>query len=81
MKEATAINVQGKIFSKIHAELTTDLRCDPVHVEEFKKELSKEVMMMTCEVGRLQRERQMLEQQIADLFAFFAKQRAEMVSD
>lgn len=53
----------------------------PVHVEEFKKELSKEVMMMTCEVGRLQRERQMLEQQIADLFAFFAKQRAEMVSD
>ncbi|THH10651.1 hypothetical protein EW145_g1181 [Phellinidium pouzarii] len=51
-----------------------------VHVEEFKKELSKEVMTMTCEVGRLQRERQMLEQQIADLFAFFAKQRAEMVS-
>jgi len=49
-----------------------------VHVEEFKKELSKEVMTMTCEVGRLQRERQMLEQQIADLFAFFAKQRAEM---
>ena len=37
-------------------------------------------MMMTCEVSRLQRERQMLEQQIADLFAFFAKQRAEMVS-
>ena len=51
-----------------------------VHVEEFKKELSREVMMMTCEVSRLQRERQMLEQQIADLFAFFAKQRAEMVS-
>ncbi|KAI5123915.1 hypothetical protein M0805_006333 [Coniferiporia weirii] len=49
-----------------------------VHVEEFKKELGREVMMMTCEVGRLQRERQMLEQQIADLFAFFAKQRAEM---
>ena len=51
-----------------------------VHVEEFKKELSREVMAMTCEVGRLQRERQVLEQQIADLFAFFAKQRAEMVS-
>lgn len=51
-----------------------------VHVEEFKKELSREVMTMTCEVGRLQRERQILEQQIADLFAFFAKQRAEMVS-
>ena len=51
-----------------------------VHVEEFKKELGKEVMMMTCEVGRLQRERQALELQIADLFSFFAKQRAEMVS-
>lgn len=51
-----------------------------MHVEEFKKELGKEVMVMTCEVGRLQRERQMLEQQIADLFTFFAKQRAEMVS-
>lgn len=50
-----------------------------MHVEEFKKELSKEVLSMTYEVGRLQRERQTLEQQIADLFAFFAKQRAEMV--
>lgn len=78
MKEATAINVQGVLHS-------TPLNCFPpydcgiVHVEEFKKELSREVMMMTCEVGRLQRERQMLEQQIADLFAFFSKQRAEMV--
>ena len=34
---------------------------------------------MTQEVGRLQKERQALEQQIAELFAFFAKQRAEMV--
>lgn len=34
---------------------------------------------MTQDVGRLQRERQMLEQQITELFAFFAKQRAEMV--
>ena len=30
---------------------------------------------MTQEVTRLQRERQMLEQQIADLFAFYAKQK------
>lgn len=51
-----------------------------VHVEEFKKELSREVIMMTSEVGRLQRERQMLEQQISDLFAFLSKQRVEMVS-
>ena len=30
---------------------------------------------MTQEVTRLQRERQVLEQQIADLFAFYAKQK------
>ena len=46
-----------------------------VHVEEFKKELTREVLLMTQEVGRLQRERQTLEQQIADLFAFYAKQK------
>ena len=32
-------------------------------------------MLMTQEVTRLQRERQGLEQQIADLFAFYAKQK------
>ncbi|KAK7676865.1 hypothetical protein QCA50_020201 [Cerrena zonata] len=46
-----------------------------IHVEEFKKELTKEVLLMTQEVGRLQRERQTLESQIADLFAFYAKQK------
>ena len=50
-----------------------------VHVEEFKKELSREVMGLTHEVGRLQRERQTLEQQIGDLFTFITKQRAELV--
>ncbi|EJF65538.1 hypothetical protein DICSQDRAFT_50364 [Dichomitus squalens LYAD-421 SS1] len=46
-----------------------------IHVEEFKKELTREVLHMTQEVTRLQRERQGLEQQIADLFAFYAKQK------
>ncbi|KIP11595.1 hypothetical protein PHLGIDRAFT_457132 [Phlebiopsis gigantea 11061_1 CR5-6] len=46
-----------------------------IHVEEFKKELTREVLSMTQEVSRLQRERQTLEQQIADLFAFYAKQK------
>ncbi|KAI0066144.1 hypothetical protein BV25DRAFT_1506415 [Artomyces pyxidatus] len=46
-----------------------------IHVEEFKKELTREVLHTTQEVGRLQRERQSLEQQIADLFAFYAKQK------
>lgn len=44
-------------------------------MEEFKKELTREVLLMTQEVTRLQRERQELEQQIADLFAFYAKQK------
>ena len=44
-------------------------------MEEFKKELTREVLLMTQEVTRLQRERQGLEQQIADLFAFYAKQK------
>ncbi|KAL5523743.1 hypothetical protein ACEPAG_7916 [Sanghuangporus baumii] len=85
---------QESTLRGIAAELSNDIRGErlrfveamkeatainvQVHVEEFKKELGKEVMMMTCEVGRLQRERQILEQQIADLFTFFAKQRAEM---
>ncbi|KAI0040032.1 hypothetical protein FA95DRAFT_1566759 [Auriscalpium vulgare] len=46
-----------------------------IHVEEFKKELTREVIHTTQEVDRLQRERQVLEQQIADLFAFYAKQK------
>ncbi|OCH92336.1 hypothetical protein OBBRIDRAFT_886367 [Obba rivulosa] len=48
-----------------------------VHVEEFKKELTREVLLMTQEVGRLQKERQTLEQQIADLFAFYTKQKQD----
>lgn len=54
---------------------TDILVISPVHVEEFKKELTREVMLMTQEVARLHRERQGLEQQIADLFAFYAKQK------
>jgi len=46
-----------------------------VHVEEFKKELTREVLLMTKDVSRLHRERQELEQKIGDLFAFYAKQK------
>ena len=46
-----------------------------VHVEEFKKELTREVLSMTQEVARLQKERQTLEQPIAELFAFYARQK------
>jgi len=45
------------------------------HVEQFKQELSREVMNMTEEVGRLYREKQVVENQISDLFAFYTKQK------
>ncbi|PPR07712.1 hypothetical protein CVT26_003735, partial [Gymnopilus dilepis] len=44
-----------------------------LHVEHFKQELSREVMAMTEEVGRLHREKQVVENQISDLFAFYSK--------
>jgi len=72
MKEATAINVQSKCPAPQHSHYLT---INVVHVEEFKKELTREVLISTQEVGRLQRERQLLEQQIADLFAFYSKQK------
>ena len=74
MKEATAINVQSKLLHLSRHEPSSNARC-PVHVEEFKKELTREVLISTQEVSRLQRERQLLEQQIADLFAFYSKQK------
>ena len=75
MKEATAINVQGQYTVGRRSPGEALMIGLVVHVEEFKKELTREVMTMTQEVTHLQRERQMLEQQIADLFAFYAKQK------
>lgn len=50
------------------------MRLFPAHVEQFKKELKREVQGMTKEVGRLHQEKQSIENQIADLFAFYSKQ-------
>jgi hypothetical protein len=47
------------------------------HVEHFKAELGREVAVMTQDVGRLHKEKQVIEQQIADLFAFYSKQKQE----
>ncbi|KAI0665931.1 hypothetical protein C8Q78DRAFT_1198711 [Trametes maxima] len=82
---------QERMLKALATELSNDIRGErlrfveamkeatainvQIHVEEFKKELTREVMLMTQEVTRLQRERQGLEQQIADLFAFYAKQK------
>jgi len=48
-----------------------------VHVEHFKQDLNREVMAMTEEVGRLHREKQMIENQISDLFAFYSKHKQQ----
>ncbi|KAF8554737.1 hypothetical protein OG21DRAFT_1034271 [Imleria badia] len=47
------------------------------HVEHFKAELGREVAAMTQDVGRLHQEKQVIEQQIGDLFAFYSKQKQE----
>ncbi|KAF8444545.1 hypothetical protein L210DRAFT_3642808 [Boletus edulis BED1] len=47
------------------------------HVEHFKAELGREVAAMTQDVGKLHQEKQAIEQQIADLFAFYSKQKQE----
>lgn len=75
MKEATTINVQSTSINVIQGEVSSDTCEYLVHVEEFKKELTREVMLMTQEVDRLHKERQGLEQHIADLFAFYSKQK------
>ncbi|TFY54283.1 hypothetical protein EVG20_g9765, partial [Dentipellis fragilis] len=82
---------QERMLRAIAAELSNDIKGErlrfveamkeatainvQIHVEEFKKELTREVLLMTQDVNRLQRERQTLEQQIADLFAFYSKQK------
>lgn len=74
MKEATAINVQGS-FAHFFRELS--LNWNEAHVEHFKAELGREVAAITRDVEKLHREKQALGQQIADLFAFYSKQRQE----
>ncbi|THH31346.1 hypothetical protein EUX98_g2854 [Antrodiella citrinella] len=82
---------QERLLRNVASDLSNDIRGErlrfveamkeatainvQIHVEEFKKELTREVLLMTQEVGRLQKERQTLEQQIADLFSFYAKQK------
>jgi len=73
MKEATEINVQGTLH--YFPKQNNILSVSPAHVEQFKKELTREVLVMTQDVGRLHKERQAIEQQIADLFAFYSKQK------
>ncbi|KAL0956318.1 hypothetical protein HGRIS_002471 [Hohenbuehelia grisea] len=47
-----------------------------IHVEHFKEELSREVFGMAKEVGRLHKERQDVENKIAELYAFYSQSQA-----
>ncbi|KAH7888733.1 hypothetical protein F5I97DRAFT_743616 [Phlebopus sp. FC_14] len=84
---------QEQLLRALSSELTNEIRGERLrfveamkeatainvqaHVEHFKAELSREVAVMTEDVGRLHQEKQALEQQIADLFAFYSKQKQE----
>lgn len=74
MKEATAINVRSKIEDTLPKSTVPDDSI--VHVDQFKQELKREVLEMTEEVVRLHQDRQAMQSQIADLFAFYRKQKA-----
>ncbi|KAF9227408.1 hypothetical protein BS17DRAFT_806549 [Gyrodon lividus] len=84
---------QEQMLRALSSELTNEIRGERLrfveamkeatainvqaHVEHFKAELSREVAAMTQDVGRLHQEKQVIEQQIADLFAFYSKQKQE----
>jgi predicted nucleic acid-binding Zn-ribbon protein len=74
MQQATNLNVQSKAPSNSSGlELTMKHRTD--HVEHFKQELTREVVAMTQQVRDLHQQKQGLEHDIAELFAFYTKQR------
>ncbi len=75
MKEATEINVQC-MWTKRSNAIAEKV---PAHVEDFKKELKREVHGMMKEVGRLYKERQTMENQIAELLAFHTRQKQGIV--
>ncbi|KDQ27783.1 hypothetical protein PLEOSDRAFT_1096927 [Pleurotus ostreatus PC15] len=54
----------------VNAQVSSEIR---VHVDQFKRELNKEVVTMTKEVQRLHNEKKAMENQIAELFSFYSK--------
>ncbi|KAG8730990.1 hypothetical protein FRC12_019955 [Ceratobasidium sp. 428] len=75
---------QEKLLRKLATDLSSDIKGErlrfveamakatamniQVHVEEFKKQLTHEVVTLTDEVGRLREERKTIQHQIAQLF-------------
>jgi hypothetical protein len=53
---------------------TNFLTSHTVHIDQFKQMLTREVLAVSHEVGRLQTERQLLQRQVADLHAYHVGQ-------
>ncbi|KAG2059159.1 hypothetical protein BDR06DRAFT_994131 [Suillus hirtellus] len=75
---------QEQMLRALSSELTEEIRGERLRFVEAMKEatainaeLGREVAVMTQDVGRLHKEKQAIEQQIADLFAFYSKQKQE----
>ncbi|KAF8844361.1 hypothetical protein BDN67DRAFT_1008203 [Paxillus ammoniavirescens] len=84
---------QEQMLRALSSELTNEIRGERLrfveamkeatainvqaHVEHFKEELGREVAAMTQDVGKLHQEKQVIERQIADLFAFYSKQKQD----
>ncbi|QRW08320.1 condensin complex subunit 1 [Ceratobasidium sp. AG-Ba] len=84
---------QEQLLRKLASDLSSDIRGErlrfveamshatsmniQVHVEEFKKQLTREVLALTDEVGRLRDERKTIQHQIAQLFLIKSEHEAE----
>ncbi|QRV94093.1 condensin complex subunit 1 [Ceratobasidium sp. AG-Ba] len=84
---------QEQLLRKLATDLSSDIRGErlrfveamshatsmniQVHVEEFKKQLTREVLALTDEVGRLRDERKTIQHQIAQLFLIKSEHEAE----
>lgn len=74
MKEATSIHVQSESIERHSSMNLLLMRSPKAHVDQLRKELTREAAGMSQEVARLQREREVLERQLAELRAFHARQ-------
>ncbi|CAE6468301.1 unnamed protein product [Rhizoctonia solani] len=87
---------QGQLLKQLASDLSSDIRGERIrfveamsqatsmnvqlHVEEFKKQLTHEVLALTDEVGRLREERKTIQHQIAQLFLVKSEHEAECCS-
>jgi peptidoglycan hydrolase CwlO-like protein len=79
MSQATSMNIQREFIqvSSTDPHLTNS-DAPIVHVEEFKKQLTHEVIALNDEVARLRDERKTIQHQIAQLFMMKSEHEAEL---